>query len=202
MKRQKFIYLLIIFSAVGAYCNAPLQANFDAEILRAIHTNRNISLDRTMLGVSNSLYVVLPAIPIGLFVSGVVNNDKDLIGNSIQIGSSGAISAITVYGLKQIIRRDRPFVTHDFIENIGKENGFSMPSGHTAVAFSLATAMSLQYPKWYIIIPSYLWASAVGYSRMHLGVHYLTDVIIGAIVGAGVSYITFQIEKEVMKKYR
>ena len=199
MKKQFSIYLFIIFSVFSPVLKAE---NFDAKILRTVHTNRNTSLDGVMLGISNSLYVVLPVIPIGLFASGVINDDNDLIGKSIQIGFSSAISAITVLGTKQIIQRDRPFVTHNFIENIGNADDYSMPSGHTATAFSLATSLSLQYPKWYIIIPSYLWASAVGYSRMHLGAHYLTDVIVGAIVGAGISYITFRIEKKVMQKYR
>jgi membrane-associated phospholipid phosphatase len=51
-------------------------------------------------------------------------------------------------------------------------------------AFALATSLSLSYPKCYIIVPSFAWASSVGYSRMDLGVHYPSDVLAGAIVGA------------------
>jgi len=198
MKKQIVISLII----VSAFSSILKANNFDAEILRTVHTNRNTSLDKPMQGISNSLFVILPAVPLGLFTSGVINDDKDLIGNSIQIGASVAITVITAYCVKQIIKRDRPFITYDFIENIGNESDYSMPSIHTSFAFSMATSLSLQYPKWYIIVPSYLWASTVAYSRMHLGVHYLTDVLVGAIVGIGISYLTFQIEKEVMKKYR
>jgi membrane-associated phospholipid phosphatase len=43
----------------------------------------------------------------------------------------------------------------------------------------------MAYPKWYVVVPSFVWASSVGYSRMHLGVHYPSDVLVGALVGSG-----------------
>ena len=66
----------------------------------------------------------------------------------------------------------------------------SMPSGHTSLAFATATTLTLSYPKWYVIAPSYFWACSVGYSRMNLGVHYPSDVAAGALLGAGSAYIT------------
>lgn len=47
----------------------------------------------------------------------------------------------------------------------------------------MVIALCLVYRRWYIIVPSYLWACAVGYSRMDLGVHYPSDII-GAILVA------------------
>ncbi len=58
----------------------------------------------------------------------------------------------------------------------------------------------MEYPKWYIIAPSFAWASAVGYSRMHLGVHYPSDVVSGAIVGSGSAYISYKLNKWINKK--
>ena len=76
-----------------------------------------------------------------------------------------------------------------------------MPSGHTSGAFATATALSLKYPEWYVIVPSYLWASSVGLSRMHLGLHYPTDVLAGAVLGAGSAYLTYKVNEWLWDNY-
>jgi membrane-associated phospholipid phosphatase len=81
------------------------------------------------------------------------------------------------------------------VQNIAGGGSYSFPSGHTSDAFALATSVTVAYPKWYIIAPAFTWATAVGYSRMHLGVHYPKDVIAGAIVGAGSAYLSCKINK-------
>ena len=80
-------------------------------------------------------------------------------------------------GLKFAINRKRPFVTYPDIEKIASAGSKSFPSGHTSDAFATATSLSLAFPKWYVITPSFVWACAVGYSRMDLGVHYPSDVL-------------------------
>ena len=59
----------------------------------------------------------------------------------------------------------------------------------------LAGSLSLQYPKWYVILPSYLYAGTVAYSRMDLGVHYLTDIAGGILIGSSSAYMTYKINK-------
>jgi membrane-associated phospholipid phosphatase len=197
LKFHYLIFALLFSISVNTiYANAE---SIDIEIMHSIHTNRNANLDNVMKGISNSTYIVLPTIPLGLFANSIIQNDTQQIRNSIQIGSSVIISGLTSLLLKEIIQRDRPFVNAQLIENIGNENGYSMPSIHSSTAFALATSLSLQYKKWYVIIPSYLWATGVGYSRMHLGVHYLSDVLVGAVIGAGISYLTFYLEKDFFK---
>ena len=78
----------------------------------------------------------------------------------------------------------------------------SFPSGHTSGAFASATSVSLAYPKWYIIAPSFAWAGSVAYSRMHLGVHYPSDVLAGAIIGSGSAYISFKINQKLNVRKR
>ena len=77
-----------------------------------------------------------------------------------------------------------------------------MPSGHTSAAFYSATSLSILYPKWYVIVPSYLWASSVAWARMYEGVHYPSDVFVGAVVGAGSAWIAYKVQKCVDKKAR
>jgi membrane-associated phospholipid phosphatase len=78
----------------------------------------------------------------------------------------------------------------------------SFPSGHTSDAFATATSLSIAFPKWYVIAPSFLWACSVGYSRMDLGVHYPSDVMAGAIIGAGSAYLCYKANRWIQKRRR
>ena len=91
--------------------------------------------------------------------------------------------------LKQVLKRQRPF------EQIGScfcainpSDKFSMPSGHTAAAFIMACLISQFYPQW--TIAAYIWASIISFSRVFLGVHYPTDLAVGAVLGLFCSYIS------------
>ena len=95
------------------------------------------------------------------------------------------LTQLVVNGLKLTTGVLRPDAT----------NYFSFPSGHTATAFALATSLSVKYPKWYVIAPSALWACSVGVSRMNEGVHYPSDVLAGAAIGAGCAVVNIYVNK-------
>ena len=62
---------------------------------------------------------------------------------------------------------------------------FSFPSGHTITAFAVATALGGFYPV--LIAPLLVCALAIGTSRILLGMHFLSDVAAGAILGTGLA---------------
>lgn len=116
-------------------------------------------------------------------------------GLTIEAGCLG--SAIVMFGMKQIFQRERPFVDYpESIEARIKETGYSFPSGHTTGAFALATGLTLQYRHLYIAIPSYLFAVGVGVSRIYAGVHYPSDVLVGALVGTASAFLAHWLSKE------
>lgn len=98
----------------------------------------------------------------------------------------------TTYLAKRLVNRPRPYAAVEGIsardrEHQGDEifDPYSFPSGHTSSAFAIATSLSASYPEWYVIVPSLAWATTVGVSRVWLGVHYPSDVLVGAGIGAG-----------------
>lgn len=174
--------------------------NFDINTLRSINIHRNKDFDNTLEHVTNSYVVVSIGAPLTLYTLGLLQKNNDLKKDAIFIGESVAASVFITLVLKETIKRNRPYTTYPEIENLTSAKGYSMPSGHTSIAFATATSLSMAYPKWYIIAPSFAWASAVGYSRMHLGVHYPSDVIAGAILGSGSAFLTYKINKWINKK--
>jgi undecaprenyl-diphosphatase len=64
----------------------------------------------------------------------------------------------------------------------------SFPSGHSAAAFAFATGVGRVLPP--AAIPLRALAAAVAYSRVHTGVHYPADVVIGALIGTAVAQVT------------
>ena len=189
------------YLAVFLFCITFLNAqNADINILRDINVNRNISLDPTFKIITNSAVPISVATPIIIYSVGLIKQDSTIKKQAIFIGETFLVSAFVTTALKHSIKRERPFDTYSDIDNATSAPGYSFPSGHTSTAFATATSLSMAYPKWYVIAPSLVWASAVGYSRMHLGVHYPTDVFAGALVGSGCAYITYRANKWLNKK--
>ena len=105
---------------------------------------------------------------------------------------SVATALFSVIGLKLLFARPRPYaVLPEITSRAGKHEGapqrYAFPSGHSATAFALAVSWSLRNPDWYVVAPSLLWASSVGVSRIWLGVHYPSDVLVGALLGSGIA---------------
>lgn len=163
--------------------------NADIRLLRHINLDRNEHYDGFFKGVTHSAAVISYATPVLLYGAEFLNHDSVGKQKAIYIGATLiAASAITVI-LKYAVDRPRPFITYPDLEKLAGAGSPSFPSGHTSDAFALATSLSISYPKWYVIVPSYAWAGTVGYSRMHLGVHYPSDVLAGALIGAGSAYL-------------
>lgn len=102
----------------------------------------------------------------------------------------GATSATVNLGIKPLARRRRPDRADPApfeARVVSMPESTSFPSGHSASAFAFAYAVGRHYPG--IAVPIRLLASAVAYSRVHTGVHYPGDVVLGSVVGAGTAAV-------------
>jgi len=190
MKKRsyKLLGLLLFFQLLIApkstFAQSQLQ-QFDDRVLIDLQNNRTPEQTDFFMFMSNTYRYGDIGIPAGLFLGGVLGHNEAMRQNSLFVASSTALS----YGLnlliKNLVKRPRPFIQNVNITPVYRAGSYSFPSGHTSSTFATATALSMAYPKWFVIIPAYLWAGSVSYSRMYLGVHYPTDVAGGVVLGAG-----------------
>ena len=187
MKTKLLVFLLLLSSISFAQ-------NWEIDLLKNINPSQTHPTFQQ--NISKSVYPLALATPITMFAVGLINKDKKLQQQSYKVVGSLLINTAITQAMKYTIKRNRPYQDYSIIIPNNIENDASFPSGHTSTAFALATSMSIQYKKWYVVVPAFAWASSVGYSRLYLGEHYPTDVFAGAAIGVGSAYLSEWLSKK------
>ncbi|MNK02929.1 putative undecaprenyl-diphosphatase YbjG [compost metagenome] len=182
-----FVFVFPVLLPLQLQAQSKLQ-RFDGQVLINLSETRTPEKTGVFLFISNHNDWVNVGVPVGLLAAGVINDDKSMRQNALYVASSSAVNVLFTMLIKKIVKRPRPFLANVKIKAVYQPAQYSFPSGHTSTAFTTATALSQAYPKWYVIAPSFLWASSVGFSRLYLGVHYPTDVAAGAVLGTGSAF--------------
>lgn len=103
--------------------------------------------------------------------------------------ASFLLSTGFVHLIKRRVKRMRP-VAHTEVRFLVPETRHgSFPSGHTATTFALAAVVAWHFP--IFIAPLFLLAAIIGYSRVYVGVHFLSDVVAAAVIGLLSAAVTF-----------
>lgn len=105
---------------------------------------------------------------------------------AIVMALTGALGVAIYATLKRIFVRERPFITHSAIDLAAAPlDRYSFPSGHTLHAVSFAWQASAHFPELgWVLIPL---AGLIAGSRVVLGLHYPSDVLAGAALGAALA---------------
>jgi membrane-associated phospholipid phosphatase len=186
-KNSLFLYIIFILHVSFISCYSQ---SFENDILRSLNTNRNTATDPVFIHITDSVYPIGVLAPLSTIGAGLFKKDKILTNKGLVMAASITIAMGASTVLKYTIKRQRPYEVLTFIKPAEFESTPSFPSGHTTSAFNTATNLTLAFPKWYVGVPAYAWASTVGYTRMRLGVHYPSDVLAGAALGIGTAIIT------------
>ena len=191
-----FVGLVVLFTLMPSVI---FSQNLDIRLLREINSPETLPADVFFREVSDIGIYITAGVPLSLAVAGLVKHDNELLRNAAVIAAGSLVNEGLKYSVKHIVNRDRPYITYPDIVNktgIVYNNDPSFPSGHTSSAFATATSLSLAYPEWYVIVPSYLYAGTMAYSRMYLGVHYPSDVIAGALLGSGCAWLSHVVNRK------
>jgi len=164
--------------------------NIDINILKNINPQQPNNI--IWRGATSSAYPVSIGVPAGIWLVATIQGNQSLQQKAYAVGSGVILSAGVAELLKLSVNRARPYTTYPQLIHPfdASEAGYSFPSGHVSLAFANATGLALSFKKWYVTVPAFAWATAVGYSRLYLGEHYPSDVLIGAAVGSGSAFLS------------
>ena len=190
-KRMKKGILLLLMCCLAL---SQLHAqNWDINTVKKVNSWEVHDLSRAL---SHSGLILPVGVPTAMGIYALIQKDEPLLKEAVYIGTSVIEALGITMAMKFTFDRQRPYEKYpNLIHPVSTEPDPSFPSGHTAAAFSLATSLSLTYPKWYVIAPSALWACGVGYSRINQGVHYPSDVLTGAVIGTGCAFLNIYINR-------
>lgn len=201
---RRIILLLILFLSANSYSQNKIETeNLDIRIFRSINNCRSPFLDKTISLTDKSVFPAAIVTPVTMFALARANKNTYDENTAVLLGASEVTSLGVTVLMKHLFKRDRPFTTLDNVyyqKDNSPTDRYSFPSSHTATAFSMATTLTLRYTdKPFLITGMYTYALIVGYGRIYLGVHYPSDVLGGALVGAGSSALIYSLRKEILK---
>jgi undecaprenyl-diphosphatase len=108
---------------------------------------------------------------------------------------------VLTFGTKLFIKRTRPLnaLPNCYCKDKPVLDVYSFPSGHASTSFSISTMFALRYPKYpQVYAPMFAWSLIISYGRPYFGMHYPTDLLAGAVMGAGSSILVYSLRKELL----
>ena len=150
------------------------------EILWFLEGIRTPFLD-TVFGIITSLGEEMILIVVFCLVFWCINKKTGYV-----IGVVFFLSSLIVQGMKPTFRVERPWITDPAFSPVGgaidAATGYSFPSGHTQSAAAYLVPLGMRSRHLVLRIVFYTLALLVAFSRMYLGVHYLSDVLVSLVI--------------------
>jgi membrane-associated phospholipid phosphatase len=123
------------------------------------------------------------AIAAGLAVAGGEDGRRAAVRGTVAIGVTSALVNIAVKPVWARRRPDRALAGVPRLRRVRMPTSTSFPSGHSASGFAFAAAIGRDQPRLGLALR--FLAASVAYSRVHTGVHYPGDVVVGSLIGEG-----------------
>ena len=157
----------------------------DRAVYAAVAATPTPSLDEPLRRLSNAannsgLWLAIAA---GLGVAGGGAGRRAAVRGTVAIGVTSALVNLAVKSAWSRQRPDRAGAGVPVWRNVRMPTSTSFPSGHAASGFAFASAIGRDQP-WLGLGLRFV-AAAVAYSRVHTGVHYPGDIVVGSLIGEG-----------------
>jgi undecaprenyl-diphosphatase len=192
MKKKTLLTLGVVILAV------IISLYFDLQIVRGFSFIRNIILDDFFMGITFvSSEIIIFFVLTSLFFLEIRKDKRRWIA---PLWLTLALSAVVSFLLKFSVQRLRPYQTGIVYTLPALEKAshliwnYSFPSFQAMLAFSAVPILSKEFPKF-----KYVWivfATLVAVSRVYFGLHFLSDVIAGGLIGYLLGEVIVKIETE------
>lgn len=155
----------------------------DEKIREVVQKNRSECADSYLMKINDlgHPYAVVPVFIAG-YGSGILLKDEELKNTAISSGEAALLSCSIAMAGKFIFGRERPYMNNGNMKfeplSFKGDNYYSFPSGHSAIAWAMATPYAEKYSRWIYIIPA-----SVSFARVYKDKHWSSDVTTGAIIG-------------------
>lgn len=177
--------------------------SIDVRIFRDFN-NIQSSFVNSFVNITNeSIVPVLIGVPIGLYAGSRMSDNKYGENSAVLLALSELTSGAVSQVMKWIFKRPRPFRTLNnvYLSDTNNVKGtYSFPSGHSTNSFTIATSLTLRYTDEPVLIAGcYTYAVLVALGRVYWGVHYPSDILAGALIGAGSAALIYSLRAPIIE---
>ncbi len=172
----------------------------DNDIRNEVRKNRTQTMDN-VTKIGQYYGEVIPAVSLsaGIYAAGLIFQDNSVSLTGRLLGESLLYAGTINILLKFLFSRSRPYTNNgntDFWNYKFNNDFYSMPSGHTTVAFTLSTVLAERINNIYATIGLYTLAAFTAYQRIYSDNHWFSDTVLGAAIGIVISRAVVNLNKD------
>jgi membrane-associated phospholipid phosphatase len=184
VRLQQATHVIRWYEAAAAVGGAAVLAAVDEPLQRYVQRHRSkTSDDVARLFRHMGQPEVYGTVSVGILAVGLIAHQPRVTRTGARAIASVGLAGVTTLALKELTGRARPDSGIGAFHFKPFTSAASLPSGHTSVAFALATSLAADIDRTWVTIALYTAATGTAFSRINDNQHWLSDTALGALVG-------------------